>query len=250
MILAQHRDQLVVDAHRHENGNAAADADNLHVLNGAQLAQRPIERLRRKRQRIAARDQHVTHRFRARNIRDHILELLAVEILVRVADDSAAGTVAAVACALCRHQHQDPVRIAMDQTRHRRMVVFAQRIGHHIIGLLQLGRGGDDLPPDWTIGIVAVHQCGEVGSNIETETVGGGYTCNLVGSEIDDLLKLFQSVQPMAHLPAPVVPFFVRHVSPERLHLGWRGCRQTTRLLRVCRHSFSPSALASIAAPA
>ena len=128
--------------------------------------------------------------------------------------DPAARAVSAVRRALCRHQHQHAVGIAMHQPRHRRMSVFAERVGHHVVSLLQLCSGRNDLPPDRASGVVAVHQCSKIRGDVEAEAILRGHAGDFVGRELDDALQLFEGVEAMAHLPAPVVPLVVWNIAP------------------------------------
>jgi hypothetical protein len=77
VVPAQHRAQLVVDAHRQHDRNAGADADDLDMGNGAHGGDDLLQPRRRQRQRIAARDQDVPDRRRAPDVVDGLAQVLA-----------------------------------------------------------------------------------------------------------------------------------------------------------------------------
>ena len=117
VVLLEHLAQLVVDPLRQEDRHPRADPDDLDVRDLAQAAQDRLEQLRRQRQAVAAGDQDVADLRRPAQVVELRLVVLAVEVLGRVADDPRPRAVAAVRRALGRDQHQDPVRVAMDEAR-------------------------------------------------------------------------------------------------------------------------------------
>ena len=182
MELAQHRHQLRRDALRHEDRHAAADADDLDVLDGAQPAQDVLQHLRREQQRVAAAEQHVADCRRGGDVGDLPIVVAAAELRAGVADDAAARAVAAVAGALGRDQHQHPVGIAMHQARHRAVAVFVQRVGHHAVERDQLLAGGDHLAADRAVRVVRVDQRREVRGDVHAEVVAADALDLLPGS--------------------------------------------------------------------
>ena len=131
VVLGEHLAQLVVDPLRQEHRHARADPDDLDVRDLAQAADRRLEQLRGERQAVAAGDQHVADLGRPADVVELRLVLAAVEVLGRVADDPAPRAVAAVAGALRRDQHQDAVRVAVDEPGDGRVAVLREAVLHH-----------------------------------------------------------------------------------------------------------------------
>ena len=156
--LRQHLAQLVVDALRHEDRHARADADDLDVRDLAQAADDLLEQLGRERQAVAAADQHVAHLRRAAQVVELRLVVARVEVLGRVANDARPRAVAAVARALRGDEHQHAVRVAVHETRHRRVTVLGERVLHHRGEGLLLAAERDDLAADRVVRIVRIDQ--------------------------------------------------------------------------------------------
>ncbi len=162
VVLLEHLAQLVVDALRQEDRDAAADADDLDVRDLAQAAQDLLEQLRRKGQAVAAGDQDVADLRRPAQVLELRLVVAAVEVLGRVADDARPRAVPAVRRALRRDEHQDPVRVAVDEPGHRGVAVLGERVLHHRGEGVVLGRDRDDLAADGVVGVVGVDEADEV----------------------------------------------------------------------------------------
>ena len=126
----QHIAQLLGDAHGHEDRHARPDAHDLDVRDLTQAGQDLFQDLGGQHQRVTAGEQHVAHLRRAPQVLELHLEFLAVKVCPWVTHDARTCAVAAVRGALRRHQHQYPVRVAMHQARHRRVLVLRQRILH------------------------------------------------------------------------------------------------------------------------
>jgi len=142
---------------RHKHRNAAANPDNLNVRNFAQPAQQFLKNFRRQRQRIAAREQHITHLRRILQILNLGLKFCPREGRAWVAHDPRASAVPAVRSALSCHQHQHPVWVAVHQPGNRRVAIFGQGIFHHSRKRQNLVIAGDNLQPDGVIRIVRVN---------------------------------------------------------------------------------------------
>ncbi len=138
-----------------------------------------------------------------------------VEVLARVAHDPRPRAVAAVARALRCDEHQDAVGISVDQARDGGVSVLGERVLHHRGERFVLAVGGDDLAADRVVGIVGVYQADEVRRDVHAELVGSREAVALVGSEVQDLLDLFERVHAVGHLPAPVVPALVGDIGPD-----------------------------------
>ena len=194
VVFADHLAELVVDALRQEDRHAAADADDLDMRNGAQVAQQLVQHLRRHRQRIAAAQQHVADLRRARNVLDLRLVLLPAEVGRGVADDAAAGAIAAIAGALGCHQHQHPVGIAMHEARHRRVRILGQRVLHHRRERPQLAAQRQHLAPHRAIRIGGVDQGREVGCDVDAELVRRGQTIAFLVGQLENRGEILKAV--------------------------------------------------------
>ncbi len=114
------------DALGQEHRDARADADELHVLDRAQPAQQMLELLVRKQQRVAPGKEHVTHLGVCLDVAQRLLVFRMEIVVLRVGNQPAAGAIPAVGGAAVRHQEKHPVRIAVHETRHRRMLVLTE----------------------------------------------------------------------------------------------------------------------------
>ena len=97
-------------------------------------------------QRVAARDDDVPDLGVAADVVQAVLDVAGMD-LARVADLALPGAEPAVRGAAVRDEKQQPVRIAVDDARHGRILVLAQRVGHPVV-LVELGRVGHDLAVD------------------------------------------------------------------------------------------------------
>ena len=215
VVLRQHLAELVVDPLGQEDRDPGADPDDLDVGDLAQAAEGGLEELRRQRQAVAAGDEDVADLRRPADVVELRLELAAVEVLGRVADDPAPGAVAAVARALGRDEHQDPVGVAVDEARDRGVAVLGERVLHHPGEGAQLGADGDDLAADRVVRVVGVDERDEVGRDVHPELVGRREPLALVVGQVEDLLQVLERVEALRELPAPVVPLLVRDVLPD-----------------------------------
>ena len=162
------------------------------------------------------------------------LVVAPVEVLGRVADDPRPRAVAAVAGALGRDQHQDAIRVAMDEAGHRRVAILGERVLHHRGEGLVLATARDDLAADRVVGVLGVDQADEVGRDVDPELVGCGQAVPLVIGQLEHLLDLGEVVDPMAELPPPVVPLRVGDVVPDRRPAAdGRGAVGTDRERRI-----------------
>ena len=233
VVLLEHGAQLVVDALRQEDRHPRADADDLDVRDLSQAAQDRLEELGRQGQSVATGDEHVAHLGRSAQVLELRLMLLAVEVLRRVTDDARARAVAAIRGALRGHQHQDPVRIAVDESGHGRVAVLGERVLHHRREGLLFAAGRDDLAADRVGRVLRVDEADEVGRDVDAELVRRGEPFALVVGQLEDGLDLLEVVDPVRELPAPVVPLLVGHVGPFRGPTAAR--RETVRSQRSGR---------------
>ena len=141
---------------------------------------------------------------------------LRLKFWVGVADDARPRAVAAVAGALGGDQHQDAVRVAMDEPRDRGVAVLRERVLHHRGEGMRLAAARDDLAADRVVRVLRVDQADEVGRDVDPELLGRREPLALVVGQVEDPLDLLEIVDPVAELPAPVVPLGVGDVLPAR----------------------------------
>jgi len=173
------------------------------------------KQLRRERQAVAAGDEDVADLGRPAQVLELGLVVTAVEVLGRVADDPAPGAVAAIARALGRDEHEHAVGVAVDEAGDGRVAVLGERVLHHRREGLVLAPEGDYLAADRVVGVAGVNQAREIRRDVDPELVVGGEALALLVGEVQDLADLLERVDPVAELPAPVVPFLVGHVRPQ-----------------------------------
>ncbi len=214
VVLLDHVAELRRHAHGQEDGHARADADDLDVGDGPQAAEDHVQQLGGQHHRVAAAQQHVADLRRAFDIVDLGVELGPAEGLGGIADDAAAGAVAAVAGALGGDEHQHPVGVAVDEAGHGRVFVLGQAVFHHRLERNHLAVGGDDLLADGAMGVIGVDEAGEVGGDIDAKQPLGGQGAALRVGQVDDAGQFVGRVEPVGHLPAPVHPLLIGHVGP------------------------------------
>ena len=184
------------------------------------ISRRPLridfEEFRGECQAVAAGDEDVPDLRRSAQILELRLVVLAVEVLGRVTDDPRPSAVAAIARALGRDQHQDAVRVAMDEARDRGVAVLGERVLHHAGEGAVLAGGRDDLQADGVVRVLGVDQAHEIGRDVDPELVRHREALALFVGQLEDLLDLLEVVDPIAELPAPVVPLLVGNVLPDR----------------------------------
>ncbi len=214
VVLVQHVAELGRDAHGQKDGHARADADDLDVGDGPQAAEDHVQQFGGQHHRVAAGEEHVADLRRALDVVDLGVKLGPAEGLGRVANDAAAGAVAAVAGALGGDEHQHPVGVAVDEARHGGVLVLGQAVFHHRLEGHHLAVGGDDLLADGAVGVVGVDEAGEVGGDVDAEKPLGRKGALLGVGQVDDTGQFVGRVKAVGHLPAPVHPLRVGHVGP------------------------------------
>src|SRR6266498_840193 len=225
VIFRQHVTEFLGNTHRHEYRHAGTNADNLNMWNLTQAAENLFKDFGRENKGITAREQHIAHLWCAFEIFELHLKFLTREGLSGVADDARARAITAIRRALSRYQHENPVRIPMNKPWHGRVAIFRKRVFHHRGKGLHLLRARDDLFANWIVGIVRVNQGYEVRRDIYAEQTAGVQCLSFRISQRDDLLEIFNCIQAMAQLPAPIVPFFIRNIGVDwsTLRNKWGG---------------------------
>jgi hypothetical protein len=207
MVLLQHAAQLGGDALRQEDRHAAADADELDVLDRPQAGEQRVELGIGEEQGITAGEQHIAHLGVTFQVAEGGLEFGVQFLLAHAGDDAAARAVAAVARTAVRHEEEHAVRVAMHEARHGHVAVLAAGIAH-LIGIFPgFLDARDDLPADRAAGIGGVHQVEIMRGDRHRQLVAGEQHAGafLVG-EREMLLQLLQRRDPVSELPGGVVP--------------------------------------------
>ena len=195
--------------------------------------EQPVELVVADAQRIAARQQHVAHFGMRLEIGERLFPLPGRELVfaARIADEARARAVAAIGRAGAGRQEQHAVGIAMDEARHDRVVVFAQRIvglarhahifvaRHDVRAAQRLGR------------IVEAHQARVIGRDADRQRAFVAPDgARFVVGQAEDARQIVQRADAGAELPVPVVPFGRRgagiEAAIEGLRLGADGKAQ------------------------
>ena len=129
-MLLEHLAQLGRDALGKEHGDARADADELHMRDGAETAQQVVELAVAEQERVAAGEQHVADFGMGLDVTQALLVFGMEIVVLRVRNQPAPGAIAAIGGATVGDQKQHAVRITMHEARHRRVFVLPQRVEH------------------------------------------------------------------------------------------------------------------------
>src|SRR5271157_1960085 len=169
MELTEHITQFLCDAHGQENRHTRADADNFDMRDFMQPRQNLFEDFWSQYQWVAAGKQDVAHLWRALEILDLHLEFFARKRGTWVSDDARARAISAIRGTLSGYQHEDSVRIPVNQPRHGRVAVFRERIFHHGCERYHLCIGWDHLLSYWIFRVVWINQRDKVRRNIHAK---------------------------------------------------------------------------------
>ncbi len=94
--------------------------------------------------------------------------------------------------------------------------ILGERVLHHRGEGLLLAPDRDDLPTDRVRRVGGVDEADEVRRDVDAELVGRRQALALLLGQFEDLLDLLEVVDPVAQLPAPVVPLRIGDVGPDR----------------------------------
>ncbi len=119
VVSAEHGAELRGNALGQENGDAGADAEELDMRNGAQLAEQKVELLVAQQEGVAPAQQHVPDCGMAADIIHLAVELRMEVVAGGIADEARAGAIAAIGGTPIGDQKKDAVGVAVDQSRHR-----------------------------------------------------------------------------------------------------------------------------------
>lgn len=217
VVPLQHGAQFRSDALGQKDRNTRADADKFHVRNRPQRGEQLVQFVIAEKQRIAAAQENVAD-FRVLTDIVQLIRKTRMEIVsARIADQPRTRAITAIGRAAVGDQEQHAVGIPMHQARHRRVRVFAARIGHFPrcrVGLLQ---PRDDLPTDGTMFIRRIDQVEKIGRDGERQLVIGQLRAGvfLRRQRGHQPRQLFEPGDAVLKLPVPVVPIRVGNIVPE-----------------------------------
>ena len=126
VVLGEHRAEFIVNALRHEDGHARANADDFNMRDVSKTAEDPLKEFRRKGEPVAAADQYVAHLWCASQIVELRFVIFGVEVLRWVTNDARTCAVAAIRCALRGDEHQHAIWVAVHKARNWRVAIFAE----------------------------------------------------------------------------------------------------------------------------
>ena len=208
MVAAQHPRQVAGDALRQHQRNLRADAQELHVRDGAQAAQQPFQLVGGDGQRVAARQQHVADLPVRGDVVDRALPLRQRKsVFAAAADHPAARAVTTIGAAESGGQEQHAIGIAVDEAGHGGVVVLAERI----VGLADragvLAVDRDVRAAQRLLGVGLAEQAGVIRRDADGKrpfVAGDGAA--LILAEPDHPGERPEVANAVAQLPAPVVP--------------------------------------------
>ncbi len=207
VVLLQHAAQLWGDPLWKENGHAGADAEELDVRDLAQSGEDGVELGVRKKQGIPAGEQDIAHFRVLFEVAEGGLELGVQFLFADAADDSAAGAVAAVGGAAICDEEEDAVWVAVDETWHGHVAIFAARVCHFVGVIPGFLNAGDHLPADGAGGIISFDEIKIMGRDGHGQLVAGEENASAFFIGEDEVtLQLGERGDSMAELPLGVLP--------------------------------------------
>ena len=217
MKFLEHGAQVRRDALRQKNRNARADAQEFDMRDGAQAAEEVFQFLVGEQQWIAAAQEDVADARVLADVFNLAVELRVEIVAGGVAHQPRTGAVTAIGRAPVGHQEQHAVRVAMHQSRHGRMGVFAAGVAHLPRGGVGFLHAWDDLPADGAILVGGVNEVEEIGRDGQGQFGVGQHGAGVFfrGQRGHEALQLFQGSDAMFELPAPVVPVAFGDIGPE-----------------------------------
>ena len=227
VVAPEDGEQSIRDALRHHRGHLRPDAQDLDVLDRAQLAEQPIDFVVRERERVAAGDQDVAHLGVLANVLDAAgPPELARAAGRRGADHARPRAVATIGRAQVRREEQDAVRVPVHEAGHRAVVVLSERVVVLAHALRPFARAGDDAPADRIVRRRRIEEAEIVRRHRQRQRARTALERGaLVIRELDEALELLERVDAVAHLPMPVVPVGLLGLGEEplaELHLRFR----------------------------
>ena len=211
MELLQRRAELGRDSLRQKDRDARADAEKLHMPDRAQPAQQVLQLFVAEQQRVPAAEQHVAHFRVLADVLYLAIELRVKIVARRIAHESRPGAITAVCRAAVGDEEEHPVRIAMHQSGHRRMRIFAARIAHFPWRVVCFFDPRNDLPADGAVFIRRINQVEKARRDGQGQFRVGQFGAGIFlrRERWHQPLELFERSDAVFELPAPVVPVSV-----------------------------------------
>ena len=169
LVLPQHLDQLGRDALRADDRHARADADDLHVVDGAHALDDALQLVVGEDQRVAAADEHVADLGGALDVLDGVVDLGLGDDVLGAADQAATRAVAAVHAAHLGDHEEHAVGVAVRDARRRRVEVLGDGVLEVLVVDDQLGRRRHGLHAHRVSGVVGIHERRVVGRDADAE---------------------------------------------------------------------------------
>src|SRR5438552_7652292 len=202
--------------------------------NRAQPAKQFVELIVAEDECVAAAQKDIAYFGVLLEIAERFVEIRVQFLLADAADHPTARAISAVTSSAIRHEKENPIRISMDQTRHRHVRIFAAWVSHVVMRCPGLFDPWNDLTPDWIVWIVSRDEVEKVRRDGEGELVAGKQNpAAFLFAKIDILLELSERSNSIFELPFPIVPEF-------RCDLGPTARRMRDELFSValfCRKS-------------
>ncbi len=212
MVFAQHAHQARGDALRQHRRHLRADADELDVRNLAQPAEDVVELLVGERERVAAGDQHVADCRRRADVVEHRFEAGIRGRQLAVADHARSRAVAAISRAEVEREEQHAIRIAMHETGHRAVAVFAQRIVRLARCAQKFAGHRNDGAAQRVVRVGRVEQAHVIRRDSQRQhRAAFDDRAAFIGRQLEQILELREVLDAVARLPAPVGPLRVGH---------------------------------------
>ena len=206
-MLLQHGAQLGRDALWQLDRHAGSDSDDVHMFDGPELGQQPVDVGIAQGEGIAAGQKDIPDFGVGGNVSDCLAQFLLAHHEVGLAHHALAQTIAAVDGALTRHTESHPVLVVVDQVLDGRVGHFLQWIFHAYEVRFQFAGQRDDLPAHRARRIIRIHQRCVVGRDGPLENAFGAFNAGLfVGRRIQPRPQRIRTANSMAHVPTPVGP--------------------------------------------
>ncbi len=177
--------------------------------NRAQPAKQFVELIVAEDECVAAAQKDIAYFGVLLEIAERFFEIRVQFLLADAADHPTARAISAVTSAAIRHEKENPIRISMDQTRHRHMRVFAAWVSHVVLRCPRFFDPWNDLTPDWIVRIVPRDEVEKVRRDGESELVPGKQNpAAFLFAQIEMLLELSERSNSIFELPFPILPEF------------------------------------------
>ena len=216
VVAAEHAHELRCDALGQDGGDLGADADHLHMADGAQALQDPLQALVAQGERVAAGDQHVADLRVAGDVVEGGLQALRLGRQRAVPHDARARAVAAVGGAVAGHQQEHAVGIAVHHALDRALVILPEGIVGLAGALAEFINRRDHRAADGLLGIQRIDEAHVVRGHGEGQQAAAEFQrLLLVDREADHLAQEIQRLDAVTQLPLPVAPLLVGGVGKE-----------------------------------